>query len=127
MINDKINAFFENINSNHVINSLDDFDRLLDIFITRECICKKLDIDAETICIGMHDIIKQYSEKYFNNMTPIAIYKYSSARYMELKIKEDYRYNIYYKMFENPNTEYIEDSTIYTNPILSRENSNNLL
>jgi len=127
MINDKINAFFEDINSNHVINSLDDFDRLLDIFITRECIYKKLDIDAETICIGMHDIIKQYSENYFNNMTPIAIYKYSSARYMELKIKEDYRYNIYYKMFENPNTEYIEDSTIYTNPILSRENSNNLL
>lgn len=127
IIVNKIDRFFEEEIKNTTINSLDDFDRLLDIFITRECIYKKLDIYAEAICIGMHDIIKQYSENYFNNMTPIAIYKYSSARYMELKIKEDYRYNIYYKMFENPNTEYIEDSTIYTNPILSRENSNNLL
>ena len=116
MINDKINAFFEDINSNHIINSLDDFDKLLNIFITRECIYRKIDIDAETICIGMHDIIRQYGTNYFNDMTPIAIYKYSSARYMELKIKEDYRYNNYYKMFENPLSNEGNIQTSYINP-----------
>jgi len=47
-------------------------------------------------------------------MTPIAIYKYSSARYMEIKIKEDIRYNMYYKMFENPR---IDNNNITINPI----------
>jgi hypothetical protein len=117
MINNKINKFFEDINSNHLINSLDDFDRLLNIFITRECIYRKIDIDAESICIGMHNIIRQYGNDYFNNMTPINIYKYSSAKYMELKIKDDYRYYNYYKMFENPH-DYNEggSQTFYNNP-----------
>ena len=119
-----INLFFEDINSNHIINNLDDFDRLLNIFITRECIYRKIEIDAETICIGIYDIIRQYGNDYFNDMTPLAIYKYSSARYIALKIKEDYRYNIYYKMFENPR---IEDENVYINPIVSRENSNNYI
>ena len=116
MINDKINAFFEDINSNHIINSLDDFDKLLNIFITRECIYRKIDIDAETICIGMHDIIRQYGTNYFNDMTPIAIYKYSSARYMELKIFQDDRYKIYHRMFENPFISTIVTSNDDINP-----------
>ena len=116
IIANKINNFFEEEIKNTTINSLDDFDRLLNIFITRECIYRKIDIDAETICIGMHDIIRQYGTNYFNDMTPIAIYKYSSARYMELKIKEDYRYNNYYKMFENPLSNEGNIQTSYINP-----------
>jgi len=102
IIVNKIDRFFEEEIKNTTINSLDDFDRLLNIFITRECIYRKINIDAESICFGMHNIISQYGNDYFCEMTPIAIYKYSSARYMELKIKEDYRYYNYYKMFENP-------------------------
>ena len=117
VIANKIDKFFEEEIKNTTIHSLDDFDRLLNIFITRECIYRKINIDAESICFGIHDIIRQFGNDYFNEMTPIAIYKYSSARYIELKIKEDYRYNIYYKMFENPYCcNEVDIQTSYNNP-----------
>lgn len=123
-IKNKIDKFFDEIIVNTIIKSLDDLDKIINIFITKECINNDLELDAYSICIGITNIINKFGVNYLNNLSSKTIYNNSSAIFLEKKIKEDHRYNIYYKMFENPIEDDIES---YYNPVLSRDNSDNYM
>jgi hypothetical protein len=113
-INDKINKFYEEEIINKIILSINDIDSLIYIYMTKECIVKKLEIDAYSICIGTQSIVNRLGANYLDNLSVDDIYSASSAVFLEIKIKQDYRYNLYYKMFENPIM--VEDINICINP-----------